>query len=169
MMDASELTRTALLLSLLSVSVYTDVRHGKIFNKVVLPCIPVGFAIWTVSDGADGALAALAGIGVGCIGLFVAGVFGWIAPGDAKLLVAVGSLMGARFVGTAMILGALAGGVIGLAIMIRRRLLGRWATGMAIAMGAHLPVSNLWVERAGYIPYSIPIAIGCALAGVISF
>ena len=36
---------------MLSLSVYTDVRYGKILNKVVLPSVPVGLLIWGVGGG----------------------------------------------------------------------------------------------------------------------
>lgn len=158
--------KAALLASLVLVCVYTDVRGGKIYNKIVLPFIPIGLAMWGVTDGWSGFVQGLAGMGVGGIALLIAGGPSWMAPGDAKLLTAIGALMGPGFVGSAMVFAGLAGGLMALIMMARRRLLKQWATSSAVAWSAHLPMSSCWSERAGFMPYSIPIAIGCAVAGI---
>lgn len=163
-MEWSIAVRTALAAGMVLVSLYTDVRSGKIHNKFVLPLVPVGLVLWGVSDGWIGLLHCLAGIAVGGIALLIAGGPRWMAPGDAKLFTAIGALMGPDFVGSAMIYAGLAGGVLALAMMARKRLLKQWATSSAVAWSAHLPVSSFWAGRAGFMPYSIPIAIGCAIA-----
>ena len=109
-------------------------------------------------------MSGLIGLAAGSIALVVAACK-WIAPGDAKLMMAVGALMGAPYVGWAALFGGAAGGVMALAVLAKRGMLRRWATSTATAWALRLPASTLWTERAGYLPYSIPIAIGCALAG----
>ena len=165
-MDWSLLIRATLLASLALTCVYTDVHRGKIYNKIVLPFIPIGLVLWAVTGGWDGVVYGLAGMGVGGIALLLAGALRWIAPGDAKLLTAIGALTGPAFVGSVMVFAGLAGGLIGLTMMARRRLLKQWAASSVLAWSAHLPISSFWANRAGCMPYSIPIAIGCAIAGI---
>lgn len=165
-MDWSGSVRMALLAGVALACVYTDVHSGKIYNKIIIPFIPIGIALWAITEGWGGVVYGLAGMGIGAIALLIAGVLRWIAPGDAKLLVTIGALMGPAFVGSTMVFAGLAGGLIGLTMMARMRLLKEWATGSVVAWSAHLPISSFWASRAGFMPYSIPIAIGCAMAGI---
>jgi Flp pilus assembly protein protease CpaA len=43
-------------------------------------------------------------------------------------------------------------------------MLTRWATGTAVAISARIPMSSVWTERAGFMPYSIAIACGAIVA-----
>lgn len=154
----------ALLVSVLSISLYTDLRYGKILNKVVLPCVPLGLLLWGIADGTDGILFSLGGMALGSLALLLAGTLRWIAPGDAKLIVAIGALTGARFVGSAMVYCAFAGGVLALVFLARKRLLRPLAATAMAAWTNRLPLSTVWATRAGYIPYSFAVAAGVVMA-----
>ena len=164
--DMSSTLTGAILIVALAVSVYTDMRYAKIYNKIVLPCIPLGILIMGVFHGWQGVVTSLQGIAIGAIALVMAGVFGWIAPGDAKLLVAVGALRGPMFAASTLVYGALFGGAIALIILARKRVLRQWATDTAVAWSAHLPLSEAWANRAGYMPYSLAIAAGALVAAL---
>jgi prepilin peptidase CpaA len=166
-MNASQIAGGAVLALVLGASVYTDLRHGKILNKVVLPCVPLGLLIWGLGAGWLGLVFSLEGMAVGSIALAAAAILAWIAPGDAKLILAIGALRGPAFVGSTMILGALIGGIMGVIILAKRRLLGNAAASAAVALGSHLPLSTVWSVRAGRMPYSIAIALGAVAAGLI--
>lgn len=167
-MNIAEAMTTGVLAAALAVSLYTDVTRGKILNKVTLPCIALGLVIWGIARGSQGVLFSLEGIACGCIALLIAGGPKWIAPGDAKLMIAIGALQGPAFVGYTAVFGALAGGVMALEVMFRRRLVKSWARQTAVAVSSHLPVQSCWAGRAGYIPYSIAIAFGALAAGLYS-
>jgi prepilin peptidase CpaA len=154
----------ALLVTVVCISVYTDLRSGKILNKVVLPCVPLGLVIWGIADGVNGILFSLGGMAIGSIALLVAAAPKWIAPGDAKLILAIGALTGARFVSSAMVYCMLAGGVMALIFLARKRLLRPLAAGAMAAWANQLPLSTVWATRAGYVPYSFAIAAGVVLA-----
>jgi prepilin peptidase CpaA len=154
----------ALVALVLVVSIYTDLRYGKIFNKIVLPCIPAGLIIYGVADGWNGILFSLGGIAVGSIALIIAGTLRWMAPGDAKLIVAVGALTGARFVGVALVYCALAGGMIAIILLMRKRLLRPLAATAMAAWVNQLPLSTVWATRAGYLPYSLAVGAGVVFA-----
>ena len=65
-MDPIEMVRIAVLASVLAITVYTDAKHGKIYNKVVLPCIPVGILLWGIGDGWRGVeMVGIVAFGVG--------------------------------------------------------------------------------------------------------
>jgi len=147
-----------------AVSVYTDLRFGKIYNKLVLPLVPAGLIIWGVALGWDGVLFSLGGIAIGLMALLLAGTLRWIAPGDAKLILAIGALTGAHFVSMAVVYCALAGGLIALIYLARKRILRPFATNAIAAWANQLPLSTVWSGRAGYIPYSFAIAAGVAFA-----
>jgi prepilin peptidase CpaA len=167
MVDAMSLSTAisgAVLIVLLAVSVYTDLRYAKIFNKFVLPCIPLGLVIWGVGESWGGVIFSLQGLAVGCIALLISATMRWLAPGDAKLIAAIGALTGPGFVGSTMIFGAAIGGVMALAILLRKRMLGQWAAGTAVAFAGRLPVATAWTNRAGFMPYSLAIASGAILA-----
>lgn len=148
-------------------SVYTDLRYAKIYNKLVLPCIPLGVMIWGIADGWNGVLFSMGGVAIGSIALLAAGAFRLLAPGDAKLIVAVGALTGARFVGSAMVYCALAGGLIALFFLLKNRMLKPLAATAVAAWANQTPISTMWTSRTGYIPYSCAVAAGVALAALI--
>jgi len=164
-MDTDEIV-IALVVTVVCISVYTDLRYGKILNKVVLPCVPLGLLIWGIADGVNGILFSLGGMAIGSIALLVAATLRWIAPGDAKLILAIGALAGARFVSSAMVYCALAGGIIALIFLARKRLLKPLAAHAVATLANQLPLSTVWATRAGYIPYSFAVAAGVLLAGL---
>jgi prepilin peptidase CpaA len=165
-MDGSHIAGGTILALALLISVYTDVRYGKILNRVVLPCIPLGLLIFGVGTGLKGVLFSLEGMGVASIALLVAATLKWIAPGDAKLILAVGALTGPTFAASTMVLGSLIGGIIALLMLARRRLLAPMATSAVVAFGSRMPFSAVWSARAGYMPYSVAIALGAIAAGI---
>jgi len=154
------------LAGVLGVSVYTDLRYAKILNKVVLPCVPIGLLIWGIGGGWKGVIFSLSGMGIAAIGLLIAATYKWIAPGDAKLMLAIGALKGAVFLGSTMLWGAVIGGVIALILLARRRLLAPMMTSAALAVGSRVPFSTVWSQRAGYMPYSLAIGLGAVVAAI---
>jgi len=67
----------------------------------------------------------LAGLAVGFGPLLVAWLAGGIGGGDAKLMAAVGAMTGWEFTLTAMFYGFAVAALMGLAVMLRRRILRR--------------------------------------------
>src|SRR5689334_25373682 len=108
------------------VATYTDLRDGKIYNKLTFPCIILGFLLNTVFGGLSGSWQSACGVGVSllvavALAFCVGPAFG---GGDLKLLAAVGALRGPEFVLWAMFFSALAGGLLVWAPLIRRRIVG---------------------------------------------
>lgn len=111
-----------------AVAAVTDYRSGKIYNWLTLPALMFGASCAFVFGGWHSAVAAFMGAGVAAaifIPLFVAGVFG---GGDVKLMLALGTVLGAGGVfdvACASILIAAAGAVALLVMHGRARAFAR--------------------------------------------
>lgn len=148
-----------LLAGLLLVAAWQDLRTLRIGNGLSLG-IAALFGVWAVAGWLSGELSLLfVGISVVCAaGLFCAGALafanGMIGGGDVKFLAAVGLFAGPAHVVDLLLVTALVGGVLGLALMagapigpvssrgdatLRNRLRSRVPYGPAIAAG------GLWV------------------------
>jgi len=162
-----DIAATIVMLSMLSVAVVTDLRTGKIHNKLTVPCAAAGLALAGVGGG-------LAGVGNHALGaaaalaaaLMLSGLAG-LGGGDAKLLIAVGALKGFHFALWAMLLTGVAGGALAGVMIIRRRAVKATAVNMVanILSNAGGVRTDLAAGSAlGKIPYSIAIAAGSLAA-----
>jgi prepilin peptidase CpaA len=148
-----------LLAGLLLVAAWQDLRTLRIGNELSLG-IAALFGVWAAAGWLSGELSPLfLGVSVACAaGLFCAGAMafaiGMIGGGDVKFLAAVGLFAGPAHVLDFMLVTALVGGVLGLALLagapigpvssrgdatLRNRLRSRVPYGPAIAAG------GLWV------------------------
>ncbi len=114
---------TSLTILLVAAAVYTDVRWGKIFNRLTMPAIVLGLIINSLT-GIDGFLHSIAGVGLG-LGLFlISCLLGRIlGGGDIKLLMAVGALQGPAFLAWTILCTAIIGGVLAVIIAVRHGIL----------------------------------------------
>jgi Flp pilus assembly protein protease CpaA len=156
----------------LAYSVYTDVRWGKIFNKVTFPLILAGLFLNTLFAGPAGSLESLKGFGA-AIGLallltLIAGP--GLGGGDIKLLAAIGALCGPRFVLWTCLFTALAGSVIFLVPLVRQGILlytvRNFAGNVYRKYVLQLPVDVAEGSRGGKQPFSVAILAGVILAFV---
>jgi prepilin peptidase CpaA len=149
-------------------SVYTDLKYGKIYNKMTFPCITAGLMLGGISAGLDGFVFSLKGLIIASLSVLLFLAYQLIGGGDAKLILAVGALMGPNFALYTLLYTALAGGGVAMLALARRRILGatlhRFGEGALYAAVYRTPVVLLSGPRAGHIPYSIAIATGVALA-----
>lgn len=148
---------------------YTDIRWGKIFNVITVPFALLGLTLNTVAGGLEGLLLSLGGIGAGFVLWLVSNFLGRImGGGDIKLLMAFGALLGPLFMLWTFVIGAVVGGVIAVAISLRRGLLGEVVRrmGTSIYMRAALSEPMEITEGAGEIrlPYAIALGLGALIA-----
>jgi prepilin peptidase CpaA len=125
------------------------------------------FACWT--GGREALVWSLAGTGVGLISLLPLYAIGGMGAGDVKLMAGVGAWMGPWLTLGAFVTSALAGGLIGLAMVLASgNVIRHWVMLQTIGHEI-LSIRNPseLAERAGQrkknmmlLPYGIPIAVG---------
>lgn len=112
------------LILMLLVAVYTDLRTKKIYNWLTLPCMMLGITLNLAVGGPKGLLLSLAGGGL-ILGLYVAfAPSTGIGGGDVKLMMAVGTLLGIKLVFWAMLFSMVIHGFVLIIELGRRKLLG---------------------------------------------
>lgn len=106
-----------LLLPLLIIAIYTDLRWSRIPNWLTFSAMGIGICVHSWVGGPHETLTSLTGLGVG-LGLFLLPyTFKAIGAGDVKLMAAIGSILGPFGVLSVAALSAVAGGIYALAAM----------------------------------------------------
>ncbi len=90
-------------------AVYTDLKFRKVYDKITVPMMLSGLIIGGIAAGLSGVKAAAIGLGVALAIYIVPCELAWIGGGDAKLMIALGSLEGYRFVLVTTLLGSILG------------------------------------------------------------
>ncbi|MDQ0902281.1 MULTISPECIES: prepilin peptidase [unclassified Paenibacillus] len=111
----------SLLIIILAICVFTDLKSRKIYNAVTLPGTVIGFMLLSASDGFPGFVDGVLGFVVGFGILLIPYLLGGMGAGDVKLLGLVGAFKGVTFVLLASVYMALIGGVIALALLLLRK------------------------------------------------
>jgi len=130
-----ELLSDVILVAVVITAAVTDLKSGRIYNRLVYPAVVVGLLLALVGGGwtglKDHALAAAIGFGV----LFLCYAVGGMGGGDVKLMAAVGALGGLSRPGQGMFIvfvlfwSFAIGAALGILAAIWRRALGRTARG----------------------------------------
>jgi prepilin peptidase CpaA len=162
------LTVPAVLIVLLAAAVYTDLRHGKIYNKLTLTCIALGIILSLLSAGLRGLGESLAGIGLVLLLYLLFAPLTGIGGGDVKLMMAVGALMGIRLTVWSLLFSAAIGGFFAVVVMTRHRVLVDTLKGMStnliLKVFYQAPVEVTGGSRGLKFRYSPAIALGTLLA-----
>jgi len=132
-------------LVVLAVATFTDLRSRRIPNWLVLPFMAAGLVVPACLLGWHGFGQSIEGFGLGAL---VFGILSWIAGmgmGDVKLVAAIGAWVGPQQLVFAMLLTAMAGGLIAVGAAIYGQFAG-----------------DTWKSRK--IPYAPAIAIGTLIS-----
>jgi len=157
----------ALSAAMLGAAVYTDLRWGKIYNKLTIPCMMLGVTLNAGAYGLPGLLQSLGGAALVLALFLVLAPAAGIGGGDTKLMMAVGALIGFKLIIWTMLFSALIGGVLALAVMARHRALLATTRNMAgniytsAVLRAHVGLSS--GSRGIKFRYSPAIALGTLL------
>jgi prepilin peptidase CpaA len=146
-----------------------DIATRRIPNWLVLPFLAAGLATGVVHQGLHGLITSLAGMGVAAL---MVGPICWLrgmGMGDLKLCAAIGAWIGPGQVFFALVITALAGGLIGVGYAAYHKSLGRSLDGTSNLITGMLRSStrhavSLDNPAALSIPYAPAIAIGTVLA-----
>lgn len=154
-----------------SIATVTDIWSRRIPNWLVLPFLLLGLTVSTVMHGWHGLGQSAAGMG---LGLLIFGVFFWLGgmgAGDVKLCAAVGAWVGPQQLSIALILTALAGGVLVFVWAICGGFMGELFQGTSdLVLGWTRRKSAAGEALAGKprqkrkIPYAPAIAVGTILS-----
>ncbi len=174
-----EIWAYVLLGAVLVIAAVQDVRTHKIRNWVTYPAIAAGLIGHTLLGGvygvtsesgaveAYGLIHSLMGLAVGFGPLLVAWLAGGIGGGDAKLMAAVGALLGWRLTLECMFFGFAVAGVMALVVMIRRRILlqtlGRLWRFFWLALSPGRPADPATPESPK-LPFGLALCIGSGIA-----
>jgi prepilin peptidase CpaA len=154
-----------------AVSAVYDVRSRRIPNYITFPAIVFGLLLHAVFGGwRQFVTAAVAGLICGLI-FFVFYLAGGMGAGDVKLITAAGCITGLPGIGYLLLLTALAGGVMAIALALhRRRLVETWQNMRTLA-GHHKRMGltphgqfNISNERTLRLPYALAITAGSGLS-----
>ncbi|WP_342432924.1 prepilin peptidase [Neobacillus sp. FSL H8-0543] len=110
-----------ILVVVLFICLFTDIKSRKILNIVTLPTIFTGLIYHIIINGNKGLLFSGKGFLVGLGLLIIPYLLGGMGAGDVKLMAAIGALMGPSFVFYSFIYTALIGGVIALLLIFKTR------------------------------------------------
>ena len=148
-----------------------DIRTRRIPNTLTFPAIVLGIAAHAWSNGASGFTQALLGAGTGLAVFFPIFVLGGLGGGDVKLMAALGAWVGWHTVVWAGLYGAVAGGVLALALSLSQGYLGQALTnigGLFLYWSAEglkpMPALTLAHGRGARLPYAGPIFLGLLAA-----
>lgn len=144
-----------LMIAVLCISVYTDLRYSKIYNKILLPTVVLALLIHLVFAGAEGFIFWIRGLLLGAGFLIIPFILGGIGAGDVKLLATVGALKGTHFVLYSFVATALIGGAISIIVVLYKS--GAWRT---LRQAAALPGNLPWKIT---FPYGLAIGLGTAV------
>lgn len=155
-----------------AVAALTDFKNGKIYNWLTLPALLAGIGVSIVCFGIDGLWSSLAGVGLAALLFVPLFSFGVLGGGDVKLMMALGSVFGAKGLLELVIFTFIVAGAGSLALLVRHqrvRAFGREVYGfMRSLVMPGLSVQWPKLRRDIKAPFGIAVFIGvlCVLSGV---
>lgn len=162
-----EMAATSVMLAMLVVSMATDLRMGKIFNALTVPCALAGLALGAIAGGLTGITDHLLGAAMVLIILLFLSPFARLGGGDIKLLMAVGALQGVHFTLWALLFTGVAGGLLALVAVVRRRVLKHTTANLLsnlVLKARGISMDLATGSTLGKIQYSFAITIGVLTA-----
>jgi prepilin peptidase CpaA len=160
-----------MLLIILAVSFYTDLRYNKIYNWTVIPATILALGYHIHAGGLPELWWSIKGLILGMSLLLIPFILGGMGAGDVKLLGFIGACGGPGFVWLTFLATALAGGLLALVILIKEKKLlsslkAVWYTFISL-LGTAPRVNMLGTLEAGgtaTFPYGVAITAGTLMA-----
>ena len=109
-----------LLIILLGICLFTDLKSRKIYNKVLLPVLFLALVIQIIPNGWSGLSSSLLGLIVGFLILLIPYMMKGMGAGDVKLMAVIGAIQGPLFIVTTAVYMAVIGGVVALLLILFR-------------------------------------------------
>lgn len=153
-----------------------DLRFQKIPNLLTYPAMCIALVYHFIMSGPDGLLFSAGGLAMGIAVLILPYLMGGMGAGDAKLMGAVGAILGAKGVFVAFLFTAIAGGIYALILLLvrRRAFKGFWQQDVAtlktfIFTRQFIPISGDSNEKKPRLCYGIAIALGTLFSVFLEF
>jgi prepilin peptidase CpaA len=154
-------------LIVLAIATFTDLRSRRIPNWLVFPFMAAGIGVSAWLHGWHGVEQSLAGLGLGLLLFGVLAFMGGMGMGDVKLCAAVGAWIGPRQLITALVITAVAGGIMAVCWAAAGGFLGELFSGSGDLIAGvgkrglrRNPELTLANPKARKLPYAPAIAIG---------
>ena len=143
-----------------------DIRTRRIPNELTAAIATIGLGLAAFGLSGMSVWASLAGLAVGLALMMPGHLLGATGAGDVKLMAAIGTIVGPTIVITAVLFTAVAGGLLAVAVALRRGRLNATlaGTGRIIAAPAGIKKEIDAVRRSSRFAYGPAIAIGSVLA-----
>ncbi len=151
-----------------------DLKLKRVPNWLTYPAIVAALAGHWATGGLGlkgerlGLAGSLAGLAAGFLPMLLCWLAGGLGGGDAKLMAAVGALGGWEFAISVMLYSFMAAALMGLVVMVRRRLVRRtlrrvWRTLVLLVVPAGRPVGPAEADSPT-IPFAVAVCVGAAVA-----
>jgi prepilin peptidase CpaA len=118
MAQTSDYFLILLLLTILGISAIIDFRSQKIPNLITFSAMIIALLYHFFTIGIDGLIFSALGLGTGIGLLLIPYMLGGMGAGDAKLMGAVGAVLGSKGVFVAFLLTALIGGIYAVILIL---------------------------------------------------
>jgi len=153
-----------------------DLRFQKIPNLLTYPTMAIALVYHFIMSGPDGLLFSAGGLALGIAVLIIPYLMGGMGAGDAKLMGAVGAILGARGVFIAFLFTAITGGIYALIlVLIKRQHFKGFFTKQAATLKTFIytkqfiPISGNSNEKKPKLCYGIAIALGTLFSVFLEF
>jgi prepilin peptidase CpaA len=146
-----------------------DIRTRRIPNDLTATMAGIGIGLAATGLSGLPLWASFLGFAVGLALMLPGHLLGATGAGDVKLMAAIGAIVGPAVVVTAFLFTAIAGGVLALAVAIRRRRLSATlaGTGRLIAGPSEVRQEIRSATAASRFAYGPAIAVGSVLAALV--
>ena len=156
-----------LLSSILVIAAIIDLRVQKIPNLLTFPTMILGLIYYSITTGWNGLLFSIEGLVLGIAIFIIPYLMGGMGAGDAKLMGAIGAIIGPKGVLLASLFTAIAGGIYALTILLLNHkysksfIVRNAMTLKTLALtGQFIPISADESEKKFTLCYGVAIAIG---------
>ena len=168
LMDTWSMVALGATVGVMGTAFVSDIRYGRIPNKLTYPAILAGVALGFMTGGTEGMWSSFAGFALGFGILFLGMMFGGIGGGDVKLAGALGALVGLPVAALGLLYMCLCSGAMALGILIWKgkflaslRRIGRY---MFTSLLPFLETEELKEEDSDPFPLGVAIVVGFAWA-----
>jgi prepilin peptidase CpaA len=148
-----------------------DIRTRRVPNWLTFGSAILAWAVWLSAHGVRGAGWSAAGWLAGCAVFLPFFVLRGMGAGDVKLLAALGAWIGPVTVLWAAAYGAMAGGVLALAVALSHKYLWRALSNVGYLLWywrtvgpGPVPDFTLADAKGPRLPYAVPITVGALIA-----